>query len=139
MSTIRKKNTKPEKLVRSIAHRLGYRFRLYRGDLPGTPDLVFPRLGKVIDVRGCFWHSHSCRRHRRPVASRIDYWHPKLARNIERDRENVKSLRKLGWQVLIVWECELKDLDTLAARIERFLSSSRRFTSSRRRPGRKNR
>lgn len=123
MSKIRKKDTKPEKIVRRIAHRLGFRFRLYRSDLPGTPDLVFSRLRRIIDVRGCFWHSHSCRRKRRRVEARTDYWHPKLARNVKRDRENLKQLHKLGWQVLVVWECELKDLDSLALRIESFLSS----------------
>jgi DNA mismatch endonuclease (patch repair protein) len=123
MSSIRKKDTKPEKIVRSIAHRLGFRFRLHRVGLPGTPDLCFPRLRKVIDVRGCFWHSHVCRRKRLPVATRIHYWHPKLARNVARDRDNVKRLRRLGWQVLIIWECELKDILALAARIEHFLSS----------------
>lgn len=109
MSTIRKKNTRPEKVVRSIAHRLGYRFRLHCGHLPGTPDLVFPRLRKVIDVRGCFWHSHVCRRNRPPVASRVEYWGPKLARNVERDRKNVKRLRKLGWKVLIAGNVSLSN------------------------------
>src|SRR4051812_23132206 len=92
MSLIRKKDTKPELLVRQIVHGLGYRFRLHRSDLPGTPDIVFPRHRKVIDVRGCFWHSHACRGGKPRVASNRSYWHPKLARNSERDRQNLRRL-----------------------------------------------
>src|ERR1043165_7648905 len=124
MSLIRSRDTKPEVLVRSIAHRLGFRFRLHRRDLPGTPDIVFPRLGKVIDVRGCFWHSHVCRRDKPSVASRKHYWHPKLARNVERDRINSRLLRLRGWKILVVWECETRDLDKLAKKIEAYLTSS---------------
>lgn len=120
MSLIRSKNTTPELLVRSMAHRLGYRFRLHRRDLPGTPDLVFPRLRKIIDVRGCFWHAHSCRGRKRPL-THAAYWRPKLARNVARDRRNARKLRSQGWRVLVVWECQMGDADRLMRRIARFL------------------
>ena len=129
MSLIRKANTKPELIVRSIAHRLGFRFRLHRSDLPGSPDLVFPRLKKVIEVRGCFWHSHSCRRRKRPVSSRTDYWRPKLERNVARDRANLRLLRMAGWDVLVVWECQLRNLVSLANQVERFLRIQKPFLS----------
>src|SRR5438046_382783 len=120
MSLIRKKNTTPECVVRSIVHRAGYRFRLHRADLPGTPDLVFPGLMKIVEVRGCFWHSHDCRRKKKRVASRVDYWHPKLQRNVQRDRTNLRKLEKLGWQVLVVWECELRSQGVLTTRLVKF-------------------
>lgn len=121
MSLIRKKDTTPERIVRSIAHRLGYRFRLYRSDLPGTPDLVFPRLMKIIDVRGCFWHLHRCRAWR-IAASRRAYWRPKLERNRKRDARSIRQLRAAGWKVLVVWECESKNPEKLATTIRRFLA-----------------
>ena len=106
MRRITKTDTKPEFAVRRAAHRLGYRFRLHRRDLPGTPDLVFPRLRKVILVHGCFWHQHvGCRLARQPK-SRPDYWLPKLERNWKRDAETQATLRELGWDVLVVWECQ---------------------------------
>ncbi|MBC7853019.1 MAG: DNA mismatch endonuclease Vsr [Pirellulaceae bacterium] len=123
MSLIRSKNTKPELVVRSISHRLGFRFRLHRRNLPGTPDLVFPRLRKVIDVRGCFWHSHACRRKRSKVRSRVSYWHPKLAANIRRDRRSLRQLKRLGWDVLVIWECQTRDLQTLTETIALFLAA----------------
>jgi DNA mismatch endonuclease Vsr len=120
MAAIRGKNTGPELTVRQIAHRLGYRFRLHRRDLPGCPDIVFPRLKKIIDVRGCFWHAHRCQRGTRRKVRR-NYWEAKLARNAERDRRNLRQLRSLGWKVLVVWECEMADLHRLSARFVRFL------------------
>lgn len=125
MSVIRKRDTMPEMVVRSMAHRLGYRFRLHVNSLPGTPDIVFPRLRKIVEVRGCFWHSHACRRSKRPVSSRVEYWHPKLARNVQRDRANLRRLRASGWQVLVVWECQLKRPEQLAARLSKFLDGAR--------------
>ena len=114
MRRIRKTCTKPEMRVRRAAHRLGYRFRLHRKDLPGTPDLVFPRLKKVVEVRGCFWHQHpGCRLARQPK-SRLDYWLPKLERNRARDLETTTALRALGWSVLVVWECQVPDDDAAA-------------------------
>ena len=123
MVAIRGSNTKPEIKVRRLAHRLGYRFRLHRKDLPGRPDLAFPGRRKVIFVHGCFWHQHpdpGCR----PAAlprTRQDYWHPKLARNVERDARNIADLEAAGWQVLVIWECELADIDAVAGRIHVFL------------------
>lgn len=122
MRRIRKTDTSPELAVRRLAHCLGYRFRLYRRDLPGTPDLVFPRLRKVIFVHGCFWHQHSgCRLARKPK-SRLDYWLPKLARNVERDRVAERELQALGWSVLTIWECETKDIEVLRDKLLGFLS-----------------
>jgi len=124
MRRIRSANTLPEKTVRSIAHRLGFRFRLHVPDLPGKPDLVFPRLGRIIQVHGCFWHLHAKCREGRVPDSRRDYWERKLLRNVARDQKNAQRLRRLGWRVLTVWECETKNLDTLVSRIDRFLSGS---------------
>ena len=124
MSTVRSKNTLPELLVRSITHKLGFRYSLHRKDLPGSPDLVFSSRRKVIFVHGCFWHQHAgCPRSKAP-ATRQDYWLPKLEANRARDRRNTRHLQRLGWGVLIVWECELKDLDRLRKRIEGFLAPS---------------
>jgi DNA mismatch endonuclease (patch repair protein) len=123
MALIRKRDTSPEITVRSIVHRLGYRFRVHVRRLPGTPDLVFTRLRKIIDVRGCFWHSHSCRRLRPRVSTRTEYWHPKLQRNVQRDRRNQRALRALGWEVFVVWECETRDAERLIRRLQRFLAT----------------
>lgn len=121
MSRVRAKNTAPERLVRSIAHRLGFRFRLYGRQLPGTPDLVFSSRCKVIFVHGCFWHQHACRLGQRLPATNREYWLPKLKRNKERDIRNVRLLRSKGWSVLIIWECQTKDLRSLSKKINRFL------------------
>jgi DNA mismatch endonuclease, patch repair protein len=121
MQLIRKVDTKPELVVRRLAHHLGYRFRLHRRDLPGTPDLVFPRLGKVILVHGCFWHQHPGCRFARTPKSRLDYWLPKLRRNQERDTQATKSLACLGWAVLVLWECEVLMAETVAVRVDSFL------------------
>lgn len=122
MRRIRKTDTKPEVRVRKTAHALGYRFRLHRRGLPGTPDLVFPRLRRAILVHGCFWHQHEgCRLARMPK-SRLDYWKPKLERNRMRDEEARAALDAAGWRVLVIWECETTDLDALRERIGRFLA-----------------
>jgi DNA mismatch endonuclease, patch repair protein len=124
MGNIRSKDTTPEIIVRKVTHRLGYRFRLHRKDLPGKPDLVFPARKKIIFVHGCFWHQHedpSCKISRQPK-SRRDYWIPKLQRNVERDKEHLKTLISQGWSVLIIWECEVRDVDRLANKISEFLS-----------------
>lgn len=121
MSSVRSVNTKPEIKVRSLVHRLGYRFRLHRRNLPGVPDLVFASRRKVLFVHGCFWHGHQdCTRSQRP-ASNADFWNLKLSRNIERDEENTKTLEQLGWQVGIVWECQTKSSEKLRERLEAFL------------------
>jgi DNA mismatch endonuclease (patch repair protein) len=121
MRRIRKTDTKPELALRRLAHALGYRFRLHRRDLPGTPDLVFPCRRKVIFVHGCFWHQHDCRLGRKRPSTNTGYWHPKLARNVERDRINRARLTELGWDVLVVWECEIGDSETLSRQISSFL------------------
>lgn len=120
MSLVRSRDTTPELLIRRIVHRLGYRFRLHRRDLPGTPDLVFPRLRKIIDVRGCFWHMHTCGRCRIP-ATRRKWWTAKLTRNAERDRRSIRRLRRAGWKVLVVWECQTGSPERLATKLACFL------------------
>ena len=122
MARIGKANTLPELVVRRTAHKLGYRFRLHRKDLPGTPDLVFPALRKVILVHGCFWHQHrGCRSATIPQV-RQAYWLPKLARNKVRDNNTIKTLEIGGWKTLVIWECETRDLLRLEAKLARFLS-----------------
>lgn len=123
MSRVRKTGSKPEVLVRQIAHALGYRFRINRADLPGTPDIVFPARRKVIFVHGCFWHQHpGCRQANIPRV-RPDYWLPKLKRTVERDDLAIKALHERGWCTLILWECELKDRVTLTSCICSFLDA----------------
>jgi len=120
MSRIRAKDTVPEILVRSLIHKMGYRFRLHRRNLPGTPDIVFPSKRKVIFVHGCFWHLHKqCHIARLPKSNK-SYWTPKLKANAKRDTKNITALKALGWKVLVIWECEVKS-PTLPARIKRFL------------------
>lgn len=126
MRRIRSKGMKPEIAVRSLVHGLGYRFRLHRRDLPGAPDLVLPRHKKIILVHGCFWHQHPGCREGRVPGTRQDYWQPKLSRNVERDAENEARIRALGWAVLVVWECELKDPADVRDRLARFLRSGSR-------------
>lgn len=124
MAAIRSTGMKPEMMVRSLVHRMGYRYRLHAKDLPGKPDLVFRPRRKVIFVHGCFWHQHrkaSCKDGRAPK-SNLGYWTAKLARNAERDRKNTEALKKLGWKVLVLWECGiLKQGAALEKRIGRFL------------------
>lgn len=123
MALVRGKDTKPELTVRRLVHGMGYRYRLHRRDLPGTPDLVFPARGKVILVHGCFWHRHArCALARLPK-SRADFWLPKLTANAERDARNLRALRRLGWGVMTIWECQLRDTARLASRIRRFLDA----------------
>ena len=121
MSRIRGRGTKPEIIVRRIAHRLGYRFRLHRKDLPGRPDMVFPRHRVVIMVHGCFWHRHPGCKHASTPKTRESFWKNKLEDNVARDRRNETALRELGWRVMVIWECETKDREAVADRIESFL------------------
>jgi len=121
MRRITKTDTKPELCVRKLCHSLGFRFRLHRADLPGTPDLVFPSRRKIIFVHGCWWHRHHCRPGQREPKSRRDYWLPKLARNVARDKAARNELRELGWAVLTIWECETTDIARLTEKIESFL------------------
>lgn len=121
MAKIRSKNTQPELRVRTRAHALGYRFRLHRRDLPGSPDLVFPSRGKVVFVHGCFWHAHAnCKTGNRPK-SRRGYWDAKFKRNKERDASNRMALLQLGWQSLVIWECETTNVALFERRLTRFL------------------
>lgn len=121
MSRVKGKDTKPEVFIRSIVHRLGFRFRKNRPDLPGKPDIVLPKHRKVIFVHGCFWHGHNkCSRAVRPESNKA-FWSEKLDKNIVRDRKNVRALRKLGWKVLIIWQCETKDAEALTGKIKAFL------------------
>jgi len=111
MAKIKGRDTKPELRLRSALHRMGLRFRVCRKDLPGKPDVVFPRQRLAVQVRGCFWHQHEgCRAGRLP-GSNLDYWRPKLEGNVRRDAEKDEALRALGWCVLVIWECELKSED----------------------------
>jgi DNA mismatch endonuclease, patch repair protein len=121
MSRIGGKDTAPELLVRRLLHALGFRFRLHRKDLPGTPDIVFPSRRKIIFVNGCFWHAHGCRIGR-PPKSRPEFWLPKLRRNSLKDARNVRALRKMGWGVLNVWQCQTRFPDRLEARLVSFLN-----------------
>lgn len=123
MAKVRRTNTKPEMNVRRAAHRLGYRFRLHRRDLPGTPDLVFPRFRKIIMVNGCFWHQHDGCKHARLPKSRLEYWSPKLARNKDRDAEVLRELDRLGWEVMTVWECQARSLKAVSPILQAFLCS----------------
>lgn len=123
MSRIRSRNTRPELIVRSLVHQLGFRFRLHRRDLPGTPDLVLPAHHKVIFVHGCFWHLHRCRYGRVVPATNRDFWQQKRQGNVERDRRNRRALRALGWDVLVVWECWTRQVDQqLLPRLCEFLN-----------------
>ncbi len=121
MRAVKGRDTVPEMTVRRLTHGMGYRYRLHRKNLPGKPDLVFPGRRKVIFVHGCFWHQHHCPRGERSPKSSRDYWIPKLKRNKQRDAENQSRLREMGWDVLVIWECEMKDRDTLKERIAVFL------------------
>ena len=123
MRLVRGKNTGPELLVRRLVHSMGFRYSLHRRDLPGSPDLVLTRHNKVIFVHGCFWHRHlssRCRLARLPK-SRLDFWAPKLESNRIRDERNKRALRYLGWKILVVWECQLSDIEQLRNKIWRFL------------------
>lgn len=122
MRAVKGKDTTPELVVRRLTHALGYRYRLHGADLPGKPDLVFPGRRKVIFVHGCFWHWHNCRRGRRMPMSRTEYWSQKLGRNQRRDRRHRLALRRAGWQVLVIWECQLKDANKLSRKIQEFLN-----------------
>jgi DNA mismatch endonuclease (patch repair protein) len=123
MRAVKSSDTAPELAVRRMVHRLGFRFRLHRKDLPGKPDLVFPKLRKVIFVHGCFWHGHTCARGARMPKSNADYWQGKIGRNVTRDAKHLSALKELKWQAAIVWECELKDQARLQRRLEAFLSA----------------
>ncbi|PNG24865.1 very short patch repair endonuclease [Methylocella silvestris] len=121
MRAVKSTNTRPEMIVRSLAHRLGFRFRLHRKNLPGCPDLVFASRRKAIFVDGCFWHGHDCKRGARMPKTNASYWSAKIARNRSRDARTREELMAQGWDVLTIFECETKDLIGLRARLEAFL------------------
>jgi DNA mismatch endonuclease (patch repair protein) len=121
MRAVRTRDTGPELRVRQLLHRAGYRFRLHGKDLPGTPDIVLPRLRKVIFVHGCYWHGHAgCRKSRLP-RSRVQYWATKIAANRRRDRARMRQLRTAGWKPFVVWQCQLRRPEPLLRRVTRFL------------------
>jgi DNA mismatch endonuclease (patch repair protein) len=124
MARIKSRNTKPEKLVRSLLHAMGYRFRLHGKNLPGTPDIVLPRYRSVIFVHGCFWHGHQgCNRATIP-ATRTNFWKAKIDSNRKRDERNTAALEKSGYRWLIIWQCETKDTTALAQRLAEFLTAA---------------
>lgn len=121
MTAIKSRHTKPEMIVRSLLHRLGFRFRLHSKKLQGKPDIILPRHKKIILVHGCFWHIHDCKRGNVPPKTNVEYWQTKRFRNVARDKENLKIYKKDGWQTLTIWECEIKDLQGLEAKLRKFL------------------
>lgn len=121
MRSVGRKHTRPEMVVRRAVHRLGRRYKLHDTRLPGSPDLVFPRLQKVIFVHGCFWHHHEgCKKASVPTARR-EYWLAKFKRNEERDEKNMRLLRESGWSALVIWECETRDAAGLECNLRSFL------------------
>lgn len=122
MRAVKSRDTKPELAIRRLLHRLGYRYRLHRDDLPGKPDLVFPGRSKVIFVHGCFWHGHECPRGARAPKRNAAYWQSKIQRNKTRDFQNIVKLEVSGWRVLVIWECEINNRDDLADYLIGFLS-----------------
>jgi DNA mismatch endonuclease (patch repair protein) len=123
MSQIRSKDTSPEIIVRSLVHQMGYRYALHRSDLPGHPDIVLVKYKKIIFVHGCFWHMHRCHFGRVKPATHAKFWQDKRRGNSERDKSNLKKLRKAGWKVLVVWECQTRDMKILSSRLKTFLKS----------------
>jgi DNA mismatch endonuclease, patch repair protein len=127
MSRIRAQNTTPELIVRKILSPQGYRYRLHRRDLPGCPDLVFVGRRKIIFVHGCFWHRHSCKAGQSTPATNVEFWQTKMDGNVRRDEKNRNALAKQGWRVLIVWECETRNMKRLERRLVRFLEAPLRL------------
>jgi len=124
MLAVRGRDTAPELRVRRILHSMGYRFRLHRKNLPGTPDIVLPRYRKIVLVHGCFWHGHdACKRATRPI-NNAKSWALKIDGNRLRDKRNIDALSELGWTVLVVWECEIRDVFRLEGRLRAFLEES---------------
>ena len=124
MGLVKAKNTKPELFVRRLLHRLGFRFRLHRVDLPGKPDIVLPRHRVVVFVHGCFWHRHpGCPATRTPK-TRVEFWEAKFVGNIRRDEEARSKLVEAGWRVLVIWECELADVESLTGRLRAFMGGA---------------
>ena len=123
MASIHRENTRPELLIRKLAHKMGYRFRLHKKNLPGSPDIVFPGLKKIILVHGCFWHRHECPSGRKIPSKNTTYWQRKFANNVARDQRILKELHNHGWKVFIIWECEIlaSSHELISKLIEEFL------------------
>ena len=122
MRAVKSRDTKPEMLVRRMVRAMGYRYRLHRKDLPGKPDLVFSSRKKIIFVHGCFWHGHDCLRGDRMPKTNRKYWKKKISGNVKRDVKHTSELKKSGWEVLLVWECETRDAEALTKSLNNFLS-----------------
>lgn len=133
MKSVRTRNTGPELVVRRLLHRLGFRFRLHRRDLPGSPDIVLARWKTAVFVHGCYWHGHDCAKGRLPK-SRLDYWGPKIEANRQRDRDVEQRLRELGWNVVTIWQCETKIERTIAERLKREIVGTRQGHDRRQAP-----
>ena len=123
MGAVHSKNTGPEMVVRKIVHALGYRYRLHVATLPGRPDLVFPARRKVVFVHGCYWHRHKACRYATSPKTNCAFWEAKFAANVSRDRRTQRELKKMGWAVFTVWQCELKKPERLTERLDDFLSN----------------
>lgn len=122
MQAVKTKDTGPEMIVRRMLHSHGYRYRLHRKDLPGRPDIVFKGRYKAIFVHGCFWHGHGCPKGKLPK-SKLNYWQPKIEQNKARDTRNIAELEAAGWQVLVIWQCETADSQTLWHRLQEFVEN----------------
>jgi DNA mismatch endonuclease (patch repair protein) len=123
MSRIRNKNTRPEIIVRSMVHRMGYRYALHRKDLPSRPDMVLTKHHKIIFIHGCFWHIHKCRYGKVKSATNTEFWQTKREGNVAIDKRNLRKLRKNGWKVLVVWECQTRHVEKLTKNLQKFLVS----------------
>lgn len=121
MRAVKSRDTAPEMTVRRLVYAMGYRYRLHRKDLPGKPDLAFQSRRKVIFVHGCFWHGHDCKRGARVPKTNRAYWENKIIGNMERDRQHDEELKRVGWRVLVIWECQTKEKAALVDLIKRFL------------------
>lgn len=121
MRAVKSRDTAPEMTVRRLVYSMGYRYRLHRKDLPGKPDLAFKSRRKVIFIHGCFWHGHDCKRGARVPKNNREYWETKIARNRERDRQHDEDLKREGWRVFVVWECQIREPEAVAERIKSFL------------------
>jgi DNA mismatch endonuclease (patch repair protein) len=117
MSRIRGRDTQPEKIVRTTLHRMGLRFRLIARDLLGSPDVVLPSRRTVVFVNGCYWHRHRCTKGRSKAQANAEFWRKKIGDNVSRDRKNYRSLKRQGWRVVVVWECETKDIEKLRSKL----------------------
>lgn len=125
MSRIRSKDTKPEKVVRSLLHKMGFRFRLHANTLPGKPDIVLPKYQTAIFVHGCYWHRHEGCKYAYTPKTRIEFWEKKFDNNINRHKKVENELKQSGWKVFVIWECEIKDTDKLINRITKMLTKKR--------------